>query len=452
MQAVERSLRTAINDKAQAVSAAGLVTSYHLFLPAPEAVRRFSSETQDALANHAGGTGVNIFAGGNLSTMPQYHAMGLLLAMRKYDKNSLIKILQTYQKPSLARNNLALVLLIRLAGCLVDCDPSLRGSCVAFLHSWADHKSEMISLESLKTLANMKHLRIEEAEAIVKGDAYNPIYARSNSNMDSGLSTFLLSARSMVKIMALKILKVLSVEFPVIVSAYNKELENCISIGNKVISTVAIAILLQTGNEESVEKLVNQVKLLIPDISDEFRIFIVGAVEQLARKFTKQISCIISLLSSILREEGSCAFKERVIRSFGTLISHSPNSREEILLHLCEFVEDCEYPKLAILVLGILAKECQATKRTGPFIRYIYNRIVLENSNVRAASVGALSTILNCGQEKDPLFQRSIGQLLQSSLDDNDDEVRDRATTGMELASPLRFNSINPREGLAHLF
>src|SRR5690606_14663889 len=117
----------------------------------------------------------------------------------------------------------------------------------------------------------------------------------------------------------------------------NKELESCISLGNKVISTVAIAILLQTANEESVERLVSQVKFLIPDISDEFRIFIVAAVEELARKFPKQLSCIINLLSSTLREEGSCAFKERVILSFGNLIQHSSEYRDDILLQLCEF-------------------------------------------------------------------------------------------------------------------
>ena len=80
--------------------------------------------------------------------------------------------------------------------------------------------------------------------------------------------------------------------------------------------------------------------------------------------------------------------------------------------------------------------------RTSPiyrYIRFIYNRVVLENATVRASAVSALAKF---GIQNDYL-RTSIIVLLQRCLYDNDDEVRDRATffvallKGMESGSGL---------------
>lgn len=65
------------------------------------------------------------------------------------------------------------------------------------------------------------------------------------------------------------------------------------------------------------------------------------------------------------------------------------------------------------------------------YIRYIYNRVVLENATVRAAAVTALAKF-GVGQ-KDPEVRRSITVLLTRCLDDIDDEVRDRAALNLRL-------------------
>lgn len=54
------------------------------------------------------------------------------------------------------------------------------------------------------------------------------------------------------------------------------------------------------------------------------------------------------------------------------------------------------------------------------YIRYIYNRIILENATVRAAAVSALA---NFGARVPELTQRTV-VLLKRALYDNDDEVR----------------------------
>jgi coatomer protein complex subunit gamma len=113
------------------------------------------------------------------------------------------------------------------------------------------------------------------------------------------------------------------------------------------------------------------------------------------------------------------------------LIKFVPDSKEEALAHLCEFIEDCEFTKLAVRILHLLGMEGPKTSQPTKYIRYIYNRVVLENAIVRAAAVTALAKF-GVGQ-KDPEVKRSVDVLLTRCLDDVDDEVRDRAALNLRL-------------------
>lgn len=101
------------------------------------------------------------------------------------------------------------------------------------------------------------------------------------------------------------------------------------------------------------------------------------------------------------------------------------------LAHLCEFIEDCEFTKLAVRILHLLGVEGPKTSNPTKYIRYIYNRVVLENAIVRAAAVTALAKF-GVGQN-DPELKRSVTVLLKRCLDDTDDEVRDRAALNLKL-------------------
>ena len=101
------------------------------------------------------------------------------------------------------------------------------------------------------------------------------------------------------------------------------------------------------------------------------------------------------------------------------------------LAHLCEFIEDCEFTKLAVRILHLLGVEGPKTSHPTKYIRYIYNRVVLENALVRAAAVTALAKF-GVGQQ-DPEVKRSVTVLLTRCLDDTDDEVRDRAALNLRL-------------------
>ena len=86
---------------------------------------------------------------------------------------------------------------------------------------------------------------------------------------------------------------------------------------------------------------------------------------------------------------------------------------------------------MAVRILHLLGVEGPKTSHPTKYIRYIYNRVVLENALVRAAAVTALAKF-GIGQ-KDPEVKRSVTVLLTRCLDDTDDEVRDRAALNLRL-------------------
>ena len=64
------------------------------------------------------------------------------------------------------------------------------------------------------------------------------------------------------------------------------------------------------------------------------------------------------------------------------------------------------------------------------YIRYIFNRTILENSPIRAAAVSALAKFAAVLDEN---FRQKVRILLNRCLDDPDDEVRDRAIVYLKL-------------------
>ena len=81
--------------------------------------------------------------------------------------------------------------------------------------------------------------------------------------------------------------------------------------------------------------------------------------------------------------------------------------------------QDCEFSYLASQILHLLGVEGPHTAAPAKYIRFIYNRIILENATVRAAAVSSLAKF---GMQCEELRARVI-TLLQRALYDNDDEV-----------------------------
>jgi hypothetical protein len=81
--------------------------------------------------------------------------------------------------------------------------------------------------------------------------------------------------------------------------------------------------------------------------------------------------------------------------------------------------QDCEFTYLSTQILHLLGLEGPKTKDPAKYIRYIYNRIILENATVRAAAVSSLAKFGAAVTDLQP----RINVLLKRALHDNDDEV-----------------------------
>lgn len=414
-------MKTAIVDKNPSVSSAALVSSYHLLPIAKDVVRRWQSETQEAAATtkSSGGFSLGFSSSSaslpvNNSTMTQYHAIGLLYQMRSHDRMALVKMVQQFGAAGAVKSPAAIVMLVRLAAQLAEEDQSLRKPMMQLLDGWLRHKSEMVNFEAAKAICDMRDVTDAEVTQAVHV-----------------LQLFLSSPRAVTKFAALRILHNFASFKPQAVNVCNPDIEALISNSNRSIATFAITTLLKTGNEASVDRLMKQISGFMSEITDEFKITIVEAIRTLCLKFPSKQAGMLSFLSGILRDEGGYEFKRAVVESMFDLIKFVPDSKEDALAHLCEFIEDCEFTKLAVRILHLLGLEGPRTSQPTKYIRYIYNRVVLENAIVRAAAVTALAKF-GVGQ-KDPEVKRSVDVLLTRCLDDVDDEVRDRAALNLRL-------------------
>lgn len=414
-------MKTAIVDKNPSVSSAALVSSYHLLPIARDVVKRWQSETQEAAAStkSSGGFSLGFSSSSasvpvNNSTMTQYHAIGLLYQMRMHDRMALVKMVQQFGAAGAVKNPAAIVMLVRLAAQLAEEDPNLRKPMMQLLDGWLRHKSEMVNFEAAKAICDMRDVTDAEVSQAVHV-----------------LQLFLTSPRAVTKFAALRILHSFASFKPQAVSVCNPDIELLISNSNRSIATFAITTLLKTGNEASVDRLMKQISGFMSEITDEFKITIVEAIRTLCLKFPSKQAGMLQFLSGILRDEGGYEFKRAVVESMFDLIKFVPDSKEDALAHLCEFIEDCEFTKLAVRILHLLGLEGPKTSHPTKYIRYIYNRVVLENAIVRAAAVTALAKF-GVGQ-KDPEVKRSVEVLLTRCLDDVDDEVRDRAALNLRL-------------------
>lgn len=414
-------MKTAIVDKNPSVSSAALVSSYHLLPIARDVVRRWQSETQEAAASSksSGGFSLGFSTSSNQipmnhSTMSQYHAVGLLYQMRMHDRMALVKMVQQFGSAGALKNPAAIVMLVRLAAQLAEEDPSLRRPMMQLLDGWLRHKSEMVNFEAAKAICDMRDVTDAEVSQAVHV-----------------LQLFLTSPRAVTKFAALRILHNFATFKPSAVNVCNPDIELLISNSNRSIATFAITTLLKTGNEASVDRLMKQISTFMSEITDEFKITIVEAIRTLCLKFPSKQAGMLTFLSGILRDEGGYEFKRAVVESMFDLIKFVPDSKEEALAHLCEFIEDCEFTKLAVRILHLIGLEGPKTAQPTKYIRYIYNRVVLENAIVRAAAVTALAKF-GVGQ-KDIEVKKSVKVLLTRCLDDVDDEVRDRAALNLKL-------------------
>lgn len=393
LQSIERYMKQAIVDKCHAVSSAALASSLHLSKGSQDITKRWVNEAQEAVSSD--------------NIMVQYHALGLLYHIRKHDRLAVTKLVSKFSKHSL-KSPYAYCLLIRIASKLIEDEDSGSDSPMFdFIESCLRHKSEIVIYEAAHAIVNLKATTAKELAPAV-----------------SVLQLFCSSPKPTLRFAAVRTLNKVAMKHPAAVTACNLDLENLITDSNRSIATLAITTLLKTGSESSVDRLMKQISSFMSEISDEFKIVVVQAIQSLCLKFPRKHGVMMNFLSSMLRDEGGFEYKKAIVDSIITIIEENAEAKEAGLAHLCEFIEDCEHTVLATRILHLLGREGPRTPTPSKYIRFIYNRVILENAAVRAAAVTALAKF---GAHCEELLNSCVVLLERCELD-TDDEVRDRAT------------------------
>lgn len=444
VQGLERFFKSAIVDRNSSIASAALVSAYQLHIAARDIVRRWGNEAQEAINTKGPGGGFGAgfggagsylgWGGGNqppqsaFSAIPsstyitQYHALGLVYLIRAADRMAVTKLVQQLgsTNKNVVRSPYAVCMLVRYAARVAEEDPNLRGSMMDLIEGWLRHKSDMVNYEAARVLCEMRGLTTAELS--------RPIAV---------LQLFLSSSKSTLKFAAIRTLAKLAQTQPEAVQSCNVDMENLITDPNRSVATYAITTLLKTGNEASVDRLMKQITGFMNEISDEFKIIVVDAIRSLCLKFPTKQNAMLNFLSGVLRDEGGYEFKRAVVDAIFDMVSFIGDCKEAALAHLCEFIEDCEFTKLSVRILHLLGVEGPKMSEPHKYIRYIYNRVILENAIVRAAAVNSLAKF---GLGDKSLTAR-ITILLERCLDDIDDEVRDRAAMNLRVLRETQLAS-----------
>uniref|UniRef100_UPI00398E660E coatomer subunit gamma-1 n=1 Tax=Pristiophorus japonicus TaxID=55135 RepID=UPI00398E660E len=393
LQAIERYMKQAIVDKVPSVSSSALLSSLHLLKTGFDVVKRWVNEVQEAASSD--------------NIMVQYHALGLLYHIRKNDRLAVNKMVTKFSRQGL-KSPFAYCMMIRVASKLLEEDDNSRDSPLFdFIESCMRNKHEMVVYEAASAIVNLPNCSANELAPAV-----------------SVLQLFCSSPKAALRYAAVRTLNKVAMKHPSAVTACNLDLENLVTDSNRSIATLAITTLLKTGSESSIDRLMKQISSFMSEISDEFKVVVVQAISALCQKYPRKHAVMMNFLFTMLREEGGFEYKRVIVECIICIIEDNPESKETGLAHLCEFIEDCEFTVLATRILHLLGREGARTPNPSKYVRFIYNRVILENEEVRAAAVSALAKF---GAQNDDMFP-SVSVLLKRCMMDDDNEVRDRAT------------------------
>lgn len=398
---VERNIKQSIVDRESYVASCALVSGIHLIHRSPDIVKRWVSEVQDAVNSK--------------SLMVQYHALALLHQIRQNDPMAISKLVYSLAKGSV-RSHLGHCLLIRFACKIMgeqspqNRDPVLFG----YVESCLRFSSDMVVFEAARQIASLPNASLKDMETAV-----------------NVLQPFLTSPKPTLRYASVRVIHKVALAVPKIIDGnICFELRNLITDTNRAISTLAVITLLQVEKESGVGVLLREIANFVGEISDDFKVSVVDGIRGLSTKYPAQHPAIMATLSSMLRAEAGFDYKRRIVDTFLDIIRDIPESKDYALAYLCEYIEDCEFTYLSTKILNLLGQEGPHSQSYAVFIRYIYNRVILEKAAVRASALTALSRFST-------VQPNAVKILLQQGLHDSDDHVRDKATFFLSLLEKM---------------
>lgn len=401
LQSIERQLKNSLVDQSSLVKASALVSGLHLFKKHPEMVKKLVGDVQTILMGPED---------------LQYHALLLLHEIKKDDPMAILKVIsQLTAKNKNFSNKHAKCQLIRYIKEILmnaSLDAHTLQSFIQYLFDCLSKTNDFVTFEAAKSLCELSEVYKIDLETVF-----------------NTLLTFVNNGNAVQKFAALKVLNKLAKKNPSLVATCSSDLEPLINDSNSSVASMAISTLL-TCTQTNVSKLIAQIQTYLPDMGDDFKIEITHSFYTLFKRIPSKSSELIKFLHTILQGEGSKSWKEAIVETLMKIgVEGTKKDTEEILHCLVEFIEDCQFDYLATHILDFVGEQAPKTSSPSLYIRYIYNRIILDKPSVRAAAVSSLG---NIGHKIEDLRQQIIG-LLKHCLHDEDEEVSARAQLFLNL-------------------
>lgn len=432
--ALERFLKQALLDPNRSTCGAALCTALHWHETAApsganqarEAVRRWAPEVQQALQSGAA----------RQPCTAQAHAIALLALIRQSDRIALGKLVQGQLSQAAHLHPLTACTILRIQGLLANA----RGKNLVTILESFDAKP------MLRWRGRSDAVALEAARLIC---AHPEICGEADVLMAVAcLQTFLSSPKPLLRFASLRTLADLARRQPQMLTACVSELELLVVDSHRGIAAMALTALLRVTNSEGgVDRLLSQLghaSSPLGELAEEQRLLVVEAVRLLAQRFPAKQPALLDFLGSALKEtstndQGSSvhqegeegdltppAYRLALVEAIGTLLSVAPDAA---FGHLCELVEDCSSTELVVRVVHLLGEQGKLSRHPTRLVRCLHNRLILEGSRVRCATVGALGTLARTV----PSLRPSIEAILRSrALRDPDDDTRDRAVAVLQ--------------------
>lgn len=206
-------------------------------------------------------------------------------------------------------------------------------------------------------------------------------------------------------------------------SKCNPALERTLSQGDGSMSALAAMSLLHTGFESTIERVLPTIAGFATGLTTSQQVEMLRSCVEVARRHPSKLETVLTFISSTFRMVDDFQVQRILVEAFFNFAENLVASRTSVFRFLCEYLEDSKFMELSVLVVNFIGKFGVQQDNKSELVRCLCNRLSLEGAEVRASSIDALFAFA-----QDPELGESVCKIIRMSLNDVDDEVRDRAT------------------------
>lgn len=259
-----------------------------------------------------------------------------------------------------------------------------------------------------------------------------------------GLKKLLKSNNSVIKVAALRTIDILSNQYKYKLVPLREEIEEMLT-NSSTVALLAMAILLKVGSDKTASKIAQTLPKLLSELGETQKISIIESVAGMCDRFKG--TSWDELLKKALTVKGSCEYKVKIVQNIAKIrnITEDAALKKSLDEMLCNYIEDSQYPRVTIEILGSLLE-----KQPSNYTVSLLNRIILDSENVLPAvnlslavsdTSNPLHVLFSEGVSADPMMQKNteLTQMVAERLG-KDAEIFIEKREESQLES--KFNSV----------